>query len=196
MLMTEIDRNLGETLGVNYRWSEYIEKCVKSRSYSTVDLVDDYVATTITNLCLDRSKLEKSIKKAHENSENEAEFLNNLKGVVSVYVKYSVKKERRRWTNGTKVPQLSQFEHQIDPEYTPRNDYEQLISDLEETIINRLKNDPKNRGRLAARYQLAIQIVPDRIRGFKIDDLMKLHNASKISVHRALELIQKKCPLN
>lgn len=196
MLMAEIDRNLGETLGVNYRWTEYIEKCVKSRSYSTVDLVDDYVATTITNLCLDRSKLEKSIQKAHENSKNEDEFLNNLKGVVAVYVMYSVKRERRRWTNGTKIPQLSQFEHQIDPEYVPHYDYEQLLNDLEETIINRLKNDPKNQGRLAERYKLAIQIVPDRIRGHKLDDLMERHNASKIAVHRALELIQQKFPQN
>jgi hypothetical protein len=74
MLMAEIDRNLGETLGVNYRWTEYIEKCVKSRSYSTVDLVDDYVATTITNLCLDRSKLEKASKKLMKTAKMKMNF--------------------------------------------------------------------------------------------------------------------------
>ena len=195
MLTAAIDRELGNVLGVTYRWSDYIERRVKSEA-NFVDNIEDMIATAIGDLVVRQEKIKPSLQKAAQNSHNEEELVNNVKGVVTIFIKYSVKNQRQRWTQSKKMPrmqQLSQFEGDIEPSYT---DSETLLEEYESEIISRLKKCPKNCGRLANRYQLAIQLVPDRIRGHKIDSLMKRHNLKcKSSTQYALDLIQECCKL-
>lgn len=201
--MKSINDELVEVLGADFNWAQYIASIAANRaSRFTKSAIMEDIVTDVTGDIIIEAKdgtLAVAIAKAKEGATTDAELLHNVKGVVMQATKFRVS-DAVRWKYRQTVVQFSQIER-VDT-LAGRNREKQRIGSVparEESspesykplLVNELglmaqAAEWKHQTKLVRRLRLAAAIVPDRVDGWTLEDLMEKYGVKSSSTMNAI----------
>jgi len=182
---------LVKVLGADFDWASFIKTAAMKRASGYHQaILDDIVADVTADIILavKDGKLAVAISKARDASKDETELLKNLKGVVWQAAKYRVG-DAVKWKYRKRAIQFSNIEGEFSIQ--ARSDNSNEVDEYKPLLVNELNFMASTAARhgkdkLAKRLRLAAQVVPDRIDGLVLGQLMERHGVVSSSRMQAI----------
>lgn len=198
--MNDLDRKLNEVLGASFNWMQYISSIAvnQARNFSKSGLIDDIVTDVVSDIVVQAEAKEGGLAlaliRAKEASADDESLLRNVKGVVMQAAKFRVSDARRKWQRFLKTPQFSQLDsdgesgiNAVVDEHRDASEYESykplLVNELQ---LMAQAAEWKRQTKLARRLRLAAEVVPFRLDGETMGELMERFEVKSTATMQAI----------
>lgn len=191
--MSELNAELVRIFGIEFEWLNYIKNIVNSRAASVrkKGLINDLVTDVIGDIFIDATTDENGLHKAIIKAKSSDDHLNSMQAVVMQAVKYRVldglswRYGNNKKTKNAKDSQFSQLEEFASgdsasfdvAEKVSYDQDDQEYLDLLSHELNLMIRAAEWQGDtvLRKRYQRALAVLPDRLEGMSVAELMEKH---------------------
>lgn len=187
---------LVKVLGVEFHWTKYIAAIAANRAsaYTKNALMEDIVADVTADIIMSAKdgRLAVALSKAKEASADETELVKNLKKVVMKAAWYRVS-DAVRYRYKQRSIQFSQIgtEESGPLDVAARFEGEEIGQEYGVLLAKELElmaqaAEWKKQTKLARRYRLAATVVPGKLEGLTMPELMERHEVKSSSTMQAI----------